>query len=381
MGSYPDVGLLQARQRRDDARALIANGIDPRIHLIKSGELIAQEANNCVSFAEFAEHWKQFKLKKLGLDTIKNRQSTRVQIERYLRKDLLPNLGHLALTEISQKDILITLRSIEARGALSIADKCRSWLNELFRHAIAEGHLQVNPVTDVDVVLLPCRPVNHNPYLQREELPCFLKALTHYQGDRRIQLGVKLLLLTAVRPGELRYAQPAHFDLEAGLWKIPPEHVKQLQKLVRHAPKGSQIPPFIVPLPTQAITIIEELLSYRFSGQRYLLPHRYEPNQCMSENTLNQCLKRLGYHNKLTTHGIRATLSTALNELGYPKEWIEAQLSHADPNQVRRAYNHAQYIEQRRTMMQEWADRLDEWEKQGTTIYSHSNSKPTLIAN
>lgn len=135
-------------------------------------------------------NWKQFKLKKLGVDTVKNRQTTCVQIERFLRKDLLPHLGHLALTEISQKDILITLRSIEASGALSIADKCRSRVNELFRHAIAEGHLQVNPVADVDVILLPCRPVNHNPYLQREELPSFLKALTHYQGDRRIQLGV-----------------------------------------------------------------------------------------------------------------------------------------------------------------------------------------------
>jgi len=212
LGCYPDVGLVQARQRREDARALVASGIDPRVQLIKSGELLAKEAH-CLTFAEFAEHWKQFKLKKLGQDTVKNRQSTRVQIERYLRKDLLPHLGQMALNEISAKDILITLRSIEARGALSIAEKCRSWLNELFRHAIAEGHISINPVTAVNVVLLPCRPVNHNPYLQMEQLPPFLKALSHYQGDRRIQLGVKLLLLTAVRPGELRYAEPAHFDL------------------------------------------------------------------------------------------------------------------------------------------------------------------------
>lgn len=363
-GSFPDVDLKMARQRREDARTLIASGIDPRSH--KEDDVQADTVNK-ITFAEFAEYWKTFKLKKLGVDAVKNRQSTRVQIERYLHKDLLPCLGELALEQITQKEILVTLRKIEARGALSIADKCRGWLNEIFRHAIAEGHVQFNPVADVDIVLLPCKPTKHNPFLTTDELPELLQALNHYQGDRRIMLGVKLLLLTAVRPGELRFSEPEQFDLDAGLWKIPPEHVKQLQKLVRHAPKGMQIPPFIVPLPTQAIAIIEELLSYRFQKQKYLLPHRTEPSLCISENTLNQCLKRLGFHNRLTTHGIRATISTALNEQGYPKEWIEAQLSHADPNQVRRAYNHAQYIEQRRTMMQEWADSLDKWEETAVT--------------
>jgi integrase len=130
------------------------------------------------------------------------------------------------LVAITQKEILQVLRRIEARGALSIAEKCRGWLNEIFRHAIAEDYIKINPVNDVDVVLLPCRPTKHNPYLTMTELPELLYALTHYRGERRIQLGVKLLLLTAVRPGELRYAEPAHFDLDKGLWLIPPEHVK-----------------------------------------------------------------------------------------------------------------------------------------------------------
>lgn len=358
-GSFPDLDLKSARQRRDDARAMIASGIDPR------GEQAALEFRKEITFGQFAEHWKVFKLKKLGVETLKNRQGTRIQIERYMRKDMLPVLGDMALSAITQRDILSVLRGIEARGALSIVEKCRSWLNEIFRHAIAEGHLRFNPVSDLDIVLLPCQPVRHNPFLRMGEIPELLARLKHYQGDRRIQLGVKLLLLTAVRPGELRYAEPHHFDLDTGLWNVPPEQVKQLQKLVRHAPKGKVIPPFIVPLPRQAIAIIEELLSYRFFRQKYLLPHRSNPDLCISENTLNQCLRRLGYQDRLTTHGIRGTISTALNELGYPKEWIEAQLSHADPNQVRRAYNHAEYVEQRRQMMQEWADKLDEWECMG----------------
>ncbi|WVD62152.1 tyrosine-type recombinase/integrase [Orbus mooreae] len=210
------------------------------------------------------------------------------------------------------------MRQIEARGALSIAEKCRGWLNELFRHAIAEGLIRVNPVNDVDVVLLPCRPPRHNPFLRMDDLPELLSRLANYQGDRRIMLGIRLLLLTAVRPGELRYAEPCHFDLDKGLWHIPPEQVKQLQRLALSLPKGS-VPPFVVPLPKQAITIIKELLRLRYQGQRYLLLHRSEPQLCISENTLNQCLRRLGYKDKLTTHGIRATISTALNELAYPK--------------------------------------------------------------
>lgn len=353
-GTFPEIDLKAARQRREDTRVMLAAGIDPRIYKPTINEVQG------ITFQEFSQQWKTLKLKKLGADQLKNRQSTRVQIERYLRKDLLPGLGDLPLASITQKEILLVLRGIEARGALSITEKCRSWLNEIFRHAIAEGHIKTNPVNDIDIVLLPSRPPKHNPFLRMHELPELLTKLNHYQGDRRIQLGIQLLLLTAVRPGELRYAESCHFDLHNKLWKIPAEHVKQLQKLVKHASPGTTIPPFIVPLPQQAIAIIKELMSYTFHSQKYLLPHRNNPALCISENTLNQGLRRMGYKDKLTTHGIRATISTALNELGYNKEWIEAQLSHSDKDQIRATYNHAMYVEQRRKMMQEWADRLDQ---------------------
>ncbi|WP_392558307.1 tyrosine-type recombinase/integrase [Orbus mooreae] len=366
-GSFPEVDLCLARERRESARELLARGIDPR--LVEAVGEASGSSVVCITFGEFAERWKALKLLKLGTE-LKQRQSTRVQIERYLRKDLLPHLGHLPLDRISQREVLGVLRQIEARGALSIAEKCRGWLNELFRHAMAEGLIGVNPVNDVDVVLLPCRPPRHNPFLRMGDLPELLGLLSGYQGDRRIVLGIRLLLLTAVRPGELRYAEPCHFDLDKGLWNIPAEQVKQLQRLALSLPKGS-VPPFVVPLPKQAIRIIKELLSLRYQGQRYLLPHRSEPLLCISENTLNQCLRRIGYKDRLTTHGIRATISTALNELGYPKEWIEAQLSHSDKDQVRAAYNHALYVEQRREMMQAWADKLDGWQQEGVSLSEH----------
>lgn len=140
-------------------------------------------------------------------------------------------------------------------------------------------------------------------------------------------------------------------------------NVKQLQVKLRR--EGQEIPPYIVPLPKQAIEIVRFLLAAKSTAQRYLLAHRSHLKERISENTLNGALVRMGYKGKLTGHGIRATISTALNELGYRQEWVDAQLSHCDPNVVRAAYNHAEYVEQRRQMMQAWADRLDQWELEG----------------
>jgi integrase len=166
-----------------------------------------------------------------------------------------------------------------------------------------------------------------------------------------------LLLLTGVRTCELRYATPEQFEPERGLWRIPPGNVKQLQRKMRRT--GEDMPPYIVPLSRQAVEIVRELLDMAVPFQRYVLRNRENPDTCISDATLNRALKNMGYHNRLTGHGIRATLSTALNEMGYPAAWIEAQLSHSDPNAIRAAYNHAEYVEQRRRMMQDWADRLD----------------------
>ena len=177
-------------------------------------------------------------------------------------------------------------------------------------------------------------------------------------------MGLRLLLLTGVRTGELRLATPDQFDLERGLWIIPPTVVKQLQLKLRNENRRSDtIPPYIVPLSVQALEIIRFMLERMKPAQHYLFTHASNLKKRISENTLNGALKRMGYKDQLTGHGIRATLSTALNEIGYPKPWIEAQLSHSDPNKVSAAYNHAEYIEQRRHMMQDWADRLDLFEQ------------------
>ena len=196
------------------------------------------------------------------------------------------------------------------------------------------------------------------------ELPKLLQRLRKYRGRLQTQLGLRLLLFTGVRTGELRLATPDQFDLDRGLWIIPPEVVKQLQvdmRRKRQLPKD--IPPYIVPLSVQAIEIVRHLLEQLKPAQHYLFRHDSELKKRMSENTLNGALKRMGYRDLLTGHGIRGTMSTALNEIGYPKVWVDAQLSHVDPNKVSATYNHAEYVEQRRRMMQDWADRLDLFEQ------------------
>jgi integrase len=204
------------------------------------------------------------------------------------------------------------------------------------------------------VVAIPRPPARHHPFLRMDELPELLRAIEEYEGAYQTRRGVRLLLLTCVRTCELRRARPEQFDLERELWIIPSGNVKQLSRKT-----GEEIPPYIVPLSAQAMEIVRDLLDRMTPSQTYLLRNRKDPRRCLCESTLNAALKRMGYANRLTGHGMRATFSTAFNEIGYPEAWIEAQLSHVDPNQVRAAYNHAEYVEQRRHMMQDWADRLD----------------------
>lgn len=196
------------------------------------------------------------------------------------------------------------------------------------------------------------------------ELSVLLPKMRAYGGTVSTVMGLFLLLLTGVRTGELRLATPDQFDLKKRLWVIPPEVVKQLQVHMRKTRrKPTAIPPYIVPLSHQAVEIVRLMLSLVRPGQRYLFSHRSRLNERISENTLNSALHRLGYADRLTGHGMRATITTALTELGYPQQWIDAQLSHSEPNKVRAAYTHAQYVEQRRAMMQDWANRLDQLEE------------------
>lgn len=345
LGTYPEISLRDARERRDEARSQVAKGIDPRVERRQAKAEAAVHQEN--TFEAVANRWHEFKLPRWAAA----RKGAAVQARFYLDKDLIPELGKLPIAQVKRADVLEAMRRVERRGALNSARKCRSWLNEIFRYGIAEGLLEVNPAADLDIVAVPEPPEQHNPYLRRAELKELLVTLRDFKCAEYARSAVWLLLLTGVRTIELRSATFDQFDFEEGLWTIPPGIVKQLQKRVRT--KSGEIPPYLVPLSRQAMEEAKRV--HQITGRyKMLIAGRNDPRKPISDGTVNSLLKRMGYQGRLTGHGIRATISTALNEMGYNEKWIDAQLSH-----IGDAYNHAEFVEQRRGMMQDWADYLD----------------------
>lgn len=345
MGTYPEIGLRDARERRDEARSLVAKGIDPRVERRQTKAEAEVHQEN--TFEAVANRWHAFKLPRWA----EARKGSAVQSRFYLDKDLIPELGKIPLADVKRGDVLEAMRRVERRGALNSARKCRSWLHEIFRYGMAEGLIEVNPAADLDIVAVPEPPEQHNPFLRREELREFLLALRDFKMAEYVRCSIRLLMLTGVRTIEMRTATFDQFDFDEALWTIPPGVVKQLQKRVRT--KSGEIPPYLVPLSRQAMEEAKRV--HQLTGRyRLLIAGRNDPRQPISDGTVNSALKRMGYQGRLTGHGLRATLSTALNEMGYNEKWIDAQLSH-----IGDAYNHAEFVEQRRGMMQDWADYLD----------------------
>lgn len=352
-GTYPEISLRDARRLRDDARAQVAAGIDPREH--KKDQLRAKGLRLQNTFEAVANRWHAFKAPRVA----EARKGAAAQSRFYLDKDLIPVLGRLPVTQISRSDVLTALRRVEGRGALNSARKCRSWLNEIFRFAIAEGYIELNPAADLDIVAEQEPPVQHNPILRGPELGSFLKTMRGFKCAEYTKSAIRILLLTGVRTIELRSATVDQFDLEQGLWSIPAGTVKQLQARVRT--ESGEIPAYLVPLSRQAVEEVRRV-HLLTGGYKRIIAGRNDPRKSISDGTVNVAIGRMGYKGRLTGHGLRGTLSTALNEMGYNPDWIEAQLSHAGNNKIRRAYNHAEYVDQRRVMMQEWADYLDKLE-------------------
>lgn len=351
LGTYPEITLKEARERRDQARALVAKGIDPRLQRREEKRAAASEAVK--TFEVVANEWHAFKLPRW----VTAHHGAAYQSRFYLDKDLIPALGKIPIAEVKRSDVLAALRRIEKREALNSAKKCRSWLNNIFRFAIASDYLEMNPAADLDIVAAKEPPVKHNPMLRQRELKAFLHTLKNFDCAGYTKSAIRILLLTGVRTGEMRHATAAQFDLDAALWTIPPEGVKQLRKVIR-TKEGEEVPPYLVPLSRQAVEEVRKV--HQLTGRyKLLIAGRNDPSKPISNNTVNAALKRMGYEGKLTGQGIRATISTALNEMGYNEDWIEAQLSHAGSSKVRKTYNHAEYVEQRRGMMQDWADYLD----------------------
>lgn len=327
-GVYPAVSLAQARALRDEAKKKLAEGIDPSF--AKKEEKLVRDVQLNNTFQSVALEWHGTKVSRWS-------EGYASDILEAFNKDIFPYIGQQPVNEIKPLVLLNVLRRMESRGATEKAKKVRQRCSEVFRYAIVTGRAEYNPAEDLTSAMSG-HESKHYPFLTVEELPDFFKALSGYTGSPLVVLAARLLILTGVRTGELRGAFWSEFDLEKAVWEIPAERMKMKR-------------PHLVPLSTQALEIVQQLKV--MSGQYPLVfPGRNDPRKTMSEASINQVFKRIGYTGKVTGHGFRHTMSTILHEEGFNTAWIETQLAHIDKNAIRGTYNHALYLEGRREMMQ-----------------------------
>ncbi|KWR74866.1 tyrosine-type recombinase/integrase [Pseudomonas sp. PI1] len=334
-GAYPAVTLQQARQQRDEARQQLAQGADPGEQ--KKAAKQARKAEE-LTFEKLAREWYAYNAPRWA-------ESTAYKARLYLENDLIPGIGSRAVASITRPDLVDLVRKVEARGTLNAAGKIRQWLHQIFRYGLARGVVESNPATDLDVIAAPAKAARHHPHVPFAELPELLERLEAAKLHTFTRSAIRLLILTAVRPGELRAAPWSEFDLEAATWTIPKERMKARRS-------------HVVPLPRQAVAILRQLHEIT-GGYTLLFPGQQNAERPMSENTINKALRLMGYEARQTGHGFRHLLSTELNGRGYNRDWIERQLAHGDADEIRDTYNHATYLEQRRGMMQAWADSID----------------------
>jgi integrase len=333
-GSYPTVTLSQARQRRDEARQLLSEGTDPGEQ--KKAVKQAQRVDG-LTFETLAREWYDYNSPRWA-------EATAYKAKLYLDNDIIPCIGARPIKSITRPALVELVRTVEARGTLNAAGKIRQWLHQIFRYGLAKGVVEANPATDLNVVAAPPKAARHHPHVTFAELPELLSKCDAANIHTLTRHAIRLLTLTAVRPGELRQAPWSEFDLDEATWTIPTERMKARR-------------PHIVPLPRQAVAILRQL--HEITGRYALVFAGTNPERPMSENTVNKALRLMGYEGRQTGHGFRHLLSTELNGRGYNKDWIERQLAHGDSDEIRGTYNHAAYVEQRREMMQAWADSIN----------------------
>ncbi|MEM8419970.1 tyrosine-type recombinase/integrase [Morganella morganii] len=337
-GVFPTVTLAEAREMRNQAKKVLAAGGDPGE--VKKEEKAIQKLSTGNTFEAITREWHKSKADRWSL-------RYRDEIIDTFEKDIFPYIGKRPIAEIKPLELLETLRRMEKRGALEKMRKVRQRCGEVYRYAIITGRAEYNPAPDLATALTPPKK-QHFPFLTAEELPYFLKDLAGYTGSVITKTATKIILLTAVRTQELRFARWQDIDLEKGIWEIPAEVMKMKR-------------PHVVPLSKQVIELFNSLKP--LSGHYELVfIGRNDHRKPISKESVNQVIELLGYKGRLTGHGFRHTMSTILHEKGFNSAWIETQLAHIDKNAIRGTYNHAQYMDGRSEMMQWYADYMDELE-------------------
>ena len=349
LGVYPDVSLKQARTKRDEARSLLASGCDPGIQRKAEKQIRAQSHSN--TFEAIAREWMVTRGNEWTPSYAKKTESS-------LKRHAFRAIGNKPITEVTAPDLLALLRIIESKGAVDMAHRIQQHCGAVFRFAIATGRAVYDPVPSLKGALSTVKQEHFAALTDPTEFAELLRAIESYRGDLTTKTAMQILALTFQRTKEVRYSEWTHFDLDAALWRIPAEVMK-----MREA--------HIVPLSAQAIQVLRTLQPLTGSG-RFLFPSATSRERPISENTVLYALARMGYKGRMTGHGFRSVASTLLNEQGYRPDIIERQLAHAEKNSVRAAYNRAEYLPERKKMMQQWADYLDKL-KTGADVISLRN--------
>jgi integrase len=344
LGVYPDVPLKVARQKRAEAREQLANGLDPSERK-KTQRAEAQEKNDTLRLV--AEDWLELKKGELADSTLR-------VARRRLETWIFPKLGHRPIADIKPKEVLEALREIEQQKRLETAHRMRQRIGEIYRFAVAEGRAETDPTSTLKG-LLKANTTNNRPAITTpRELRSLLLSIDAYGGYATTRAALKLAPMLFLRPGELRHAEWVEIDLDSGTWVIPGRRMKGTQQ----AKRSGRVPDHTVPLSRQAVTVLRELKAV--TGDKNLVFESVRPGRPLSENTINVALRSMEFDGStMVGHGFRATASTLLHELGWPPEVIELQLGHKQRNQVAAAYNRSARLNERKRMMQAWADYLE----------------------
>jgi integrase len=341
LGTYPDVTLRRARERRDEVRRMISDGVDP------SAERQTKKAALADSFEAVAREWLT---KQTGLS-----DATRVRDIGRLERFAFPYIGSRPVAALKAADLLSVLRRVEAHGKIETTHRVRSLCGRVLRYAVATSRAERDVTSDLRGALTPVETKNRAAITDPKRIGELLRSIEGYSGQPATHAALRLAPLTFVRPGELRAAEWTEFDLDHAVWLIPAERMKMDEQ-------------HVVPLSRQALSIVRELHALTGDG-KYLFPSLRTPSRCLSDNTVNAALRRLGYSKEeMTGHGFRAMASTCLNEQGWHPDVIELQLAHKERNKVRAAYNRAERMAERKKMMQAWADYLDRLKDDGSRV-------------
>lgn len=335
-GAYPEVTLKEARNKRDIERKKLDINLDPSAE--RKATKLQKRLSSENSFEMVAREW----LGKQLHTWVKHHAD---DVLRRLEVNIFPDLGRRPIDEIEAPELLAVVQKIEKRGAYDLAHRVLQVCGQVFRYGIATGRCKRNIASDLRGALTPHK-LKHQPTIRPEQLPQLLNAIANYHetGDKLTQLALQLLTLFFVRTSELIGAEWTEFDIENALWIIPAGRMKMKAE-------------HIVPIPKQGIDLLEKIK--KISGNsRFLFPGR-NPDKPISNNTMLFALYRMGYKSKMTGHGFRTVASTVLNESGFRPDVIERQLAHCERNEVRGAYNRAEYLPERKQMMEWWANYID----------------------